>query len=101
MRRRLRLVLAIAICAYFTFILLRLMLAIANPSAAKPGWFTMAGVTMVGLLLCRLLYDKPIGKQYPALIFLGCSWSITLVEQVWSTLRGVAFPGVFAWTLVF
>jgi adenylate cyclase len=101
MRRRLRLVLAIAICAYFTFILLRLMLAIANPSAVKPGWFTMAGVAIVGLLLCRLLYDRPIGKQYPALIFLGCSWSITLVEQVWSTLRGVAFPGVFAWTLVF
>jgi len=101
MRRRLRLVLAIAIFAYLTFILLRFILAIANPAEVKSGWFTMAGVALLGLILCGALYNRPVGKQYPGLIFLGCSWSITLVEQVWSTLQGVAFPGVFAWTLVF
>ncbi|WP_448603931.1 adenylate/guanylate cyclase domain-containing protein [Thermoleptolyngbya sp.] len=101
MRRRLSLSLRIGILAYLTFILLRALLVLANRSTVPPSWFAMAGTSLLGLVLCLMLHRSEFGRRYPALIFLGCSWSITLVEQIWATLRGVAFPGVFAWTLVF
>ncbi|RMF68775.1 MAG: adenylate cyclase [Cyanobacteria bacterium J069] len=101
MRRRLNLSLRLGILAYLTFILMRWILAWVNPGSVPASWFAMAGTALLGLVICLVLHRRDLGRRYPALIFLGCSWSITLVEQIWATLRGVAFPGVFAWTLVF
>ncbi|MDX2211894.1 MAG: adenylate/guanylate cyclase domain-containing protein [Oculatellaceae cyanobacterium bins.114] len=101
LRRRLRLTIHLALIAYLTFIILELILISLGISPRDPSWLVMAGATEVGLLVCLAALRLPFGQRYPELIFLVCSWSITLIEQVWSTWRGFAFPGVFAWTLVF
>ncbi|MBE9180840.1 adenylate/guanylate cyclase domain-containing protein [Oculatella sp. LEGE 06141] len=101
LQHRLRLGLRIAIIAYLTFIILDLLRTVTNPDRWDPTWITMAISAEIGLVLCLILRHSPMGKQRPELIFLGASWSVTLVEQVWATSRGVAFPGLFAWTLVF
>lgn len=101
MRRRLLLSIRIALLAYLTFIALRLTLGLLHPIHWHPSWMVMAGTSSLGLLLCLALHRTPLGRRHPGWIFLGCSWTITLVEQIWATWRGVAFPGIFAWTLVF
>ncbi|NJN87671.1 MAG: adenylate/guanylate cyclase domain-containing protein [Leptolyngbyaceae cyanobacterium SL_7_1] len=99
--RRLRFSIYIALIAYLTFITLRVGLAFVGVEAWDVSWLTMALTIQLGLWLCLGLTRTAIGHRYPQLIFLGCSWSITLIEQVWATYRGEAFPGVYAWTLVF
>lgn len=101
MSTRLDLGLRIAVIAYLTFILLRVTFALTQSPEWDPSWLPMAAIAEVGLLICMGLQQTSLGRRHPALIFLGASWSITLVEQIWATLQGVAFPGLFAWTLVF
>jgi adenylate cyclase len=101
MRQRLKLGLQIAIFAYLTFITLDLLRSMLNPDRWDLSWILMAASAEIGLVLCLMLRRTRIGHQRPELIFLGASWSITLVEQIWATLQGIAFPGLFAWTLVF
>ncbi len=100
MARRLRLGLRIAVIAYLTFVILRVVFVVRSPTW-DAGWFFMAATAELGLLLVMALQQTPLGRKYPEFLFLGASWSVTLVEQVWATLQGIAFPGLFAWTLVF
>lgn len=101
LRKRLDLTLIIAIAAYLTFILLRFGLSTTRMIEWDGSWFAMATVAELGLLLNILLNGTALGRKRPTLIFLGCSWSITLIEQMWATFRGEAFIAVFSWTLVF
>ncbi|NJO75524.1 MAG: adenylate/guanylate cyclase domain-containing protein [Leptolyngbyaceae cyanobacterium RM1_406_9] len=101
LQQRLQLGLQLAVAAYLTFILLELGLTAAQIKAWNPGWLLMASVAEAGLVACLVGVRSPKGKHRLGLIFLGSSWSITLVEQVWATLNGFAFPGLFSWTLVF
>ncbi|MBD1912611.1 adenylate/guanylate cyclase domain-containing protein [Leptolyngbya sp. FACHB-16] len=100
LRRRLGLTLKIAITAYLTFIMLRLV-----PSNFRPdeglAWLIMATASLGCLSGLLAFHNSRLGWSYPAVTFLGASWSITLTEQLWATLQGVAFPGIFSWTLVF
>ncbi|MGJ3251874.1 MAG: adenylate/guanylate cyclase domain-containing protein [Elainellaceae cyanobacterium] len=100
MLNRIRLGLTIAIVAYFTFILLRAVHGIMT-AEWDFSWLVMAITAELGLVLCLLLQYTSFGQQHPAVLFLGASWSITLVEQIWATLQQIAFPGLFSWTLVF
>jgi class 3 adenylate cyclase len=101
LRKRLRLTLQIAICAYLTFTALKLSLAALDIQPWDTAWFLMAGTTQFALLVCLVLLRTPMGRQSPKWLFLGSSWSITLIEQLWATIRGEAFTGLFSWTLVF
>jgi adenylate cyclase len=101
LQQRLQLGLQLAVAAYLTFILLELVLTATQIKTWNPGWLVMASVAELGLVVCLLGVRSPKGKHRLGLIFLGSSWSITLVEQVWATFSGFAFPGLFAWTLVF
>lgn len=101
LRNRLQFSLQIAVFAYLTFILLRLILASLGVQDWEGSWFAMALAVEICLLLCLGLTFHKVGRRYPEWLFLGCSWSITLTEQVWATLRGEAFIGLFSWTLVF
>lgn len=101
LRRRLGLTLQIAIAAYSTFIALRLAMGQLDANGQDTAWLTMAGTATLSLMALWFFHRSTPGKYYPAITFLGASWSITLIEQIWATWRGVAFPGVFAWTLVF
>ncbi|MEO1210684.1 MAG: adenylate/guanylate cyclase domain-containing protein [Cyanobacteria bacterium J06638_20] len=99
--RRLGLTLRIAIAAYFTFIVMRLVMGHFDENGQDIAWLTMASTATLSLVSLWFFHCSTPGKHYPAIAFLGASWSITLIEQIWATLRGVAFPGVFSWTLVF
>ncbi|MEO1520337.1 MAG: adenylate/guanylate cyclase domain-containing protein [Cyanobacteria bacterium J06633_2] len=101
MSQRLTLGLRIAIVAYFTFFLLRITFFLVQSPANDTTWFQMAIVTEAGLFLFLGLQQTPIGRRHPEFLFLGASLTVTLVEQIWATLNGIAFPGLFAWTLVF
>lgn len=101
LQRRLELTLRIAIAAYLTFIALRLIMGQFDAEGQDAAWLTMAGTSTLCLIALRFFQRSGLGKRYPEATFLGASWSITLIEQIWATLQGVAFPGVFAWTLVF
>jgi class 3 adenylate cyclase len=101
MAQRLALGVRIAVVAYLTFILLRLIFVVTRSPTWDAGWFSMAIAVEVALLVIMGLQRTRMGQRYPEFLFLAASWSITLVEQGWATVQGVAFPGLFAWTLVF
>lgn len=101
MARRLFLGLRVAVFVYLTFIGLRLSRSISNPDEWDSLWFVIAALTEIILLVSIGLLKTPWGNRYPGRIFMLVSWSTTLLEQVWSTLQGRAFPGLFLWTLVF
>lgn len=101
LHQRLSFGLKLAIPAYSTFILLRLVSPNLGPVQQLPTWLLMAVCVELGLLACFVVQRTRIGHRYPGLLFLGISWSVTLIEQLWATLNGFALPGVFAWTLAF
>lgn len=101
LRRRLEFTIAIALVAYLSFFVLELILRTMGHSMVDPSWFRMVLVTQGLLFLCLLLIRSHTGRRYTAVLFLGCSWSITLTEQIWSTLHQSALIAVYSWTLVF
>lgn len=101
MAQRLSLGVRLAGVAYGTFIALRIIFWVTRSPAWEPGWFAMAVTIELALLLIMAGQRTPVGKRHPEFLFLATSWTITLGEQLWATVQGVAFPGLFAWTLVF
>jgi signal transduction histidine kinase len=53
---------------------------------------------LMGLSLCLLLalHTTPFGQQYPNLIFLGFSWSVTLIPQLIGTLYGSVYIDILS-----
>lgn len=100
LQKRLGLAIQIALLAYLTFIALRFAMVLLG-GTNDPSWFSKSGASVLALLIIRGLYKTSVGQRHLEWLLLGCSWSITLIEQVWATLQGFAFPGVFAWTLAF
>jgi adenylate cyclase len=101
LHRRLHQGLKLAIAAYLSFIVLRLLHHPDDPIFGDPTWLVMAAVSELGLLTCLALQFTRRGQHNPGLLFLAASWSVTLIEQVWATSQGYVLPGLFAWTLVF
>jgi adenylate cyclase len=101
LHQRLNFGLKLAIPAYFTFIGLRLLSNNLGPIQRVSSWPMMAACAVLGMALCLGLQQTRMGRRYPGVLFLGASWSVTLVEQVWGTLNGFALPGLFSWTLTF
>lgn len=101
LRRRLGLTLKIAITAYITFMMLRLIPSNFRPDGDSQSWLAMATAALACLSGLLVFHNSRLGLRYPAITFLGASWSITLIEQLWATWQGIAFPGIFSWTLVF
>lgn len=63
--------------------------------------FVLYGAIVLSLLSCLVLHRTQFGRRHPEFVFLGLSWSITLVEQIWATLNNFALPDIFAWFVVF
>ena len=101
MVKRLSLGLRVAVFTYLTFIGLRMILGISNPDEWDPLWFIIATLTEIIFMVSIGILKTPWGDRHPGRLFILVSWSCTLLEQVWSTLHGRAFAGLFLWTLVF
>lgn len=105
---RLRLTLFLAFACLLTFVLRDLYgavfqlqeLAELPPHLLHVAMLTN-GIMAALLILILLLRHTRLGKRHPAVLFLGMSWSITLMPQIVGTLYGTAFPDILSWTLVF
>ncbi len=75
--------------------------AIFEPEAFKISYLLCSGAIELGLLTCLLLHKTNIGRRYPALLFLGFCWSLTVVTQTWVALAGSTKLMIPLWTMVF
>jgi PAS domain S-box-containing protein len=71
------------------------------PKELKRLVFVLDASMMVSILTCLALHRTQFGRRHPGFLFIGLSWSITLVEQVWATFNNFALPDVLAWFLMF
>ncbi|AFZ07922.1 multi-sensor signal transduction histidine kinase [Oscillatoria nigro-viridis PCC 7112] len=62
--------------------------------------YTSAAVEL-GLLTCFVLQKTSFGQRYPGLLFLGFSWSLTLVVQIGLAVAQAGELPIFTWTLAF
>ncbi len=101
----------IALIACPTFLILSLFIAAVADASGDPKiavsqekvlfWFIDYSAIELSLLLCLILLKIPWVRRYPKQLFLGCSWSITLLSQIQGTLRGQVNAEYIGWTLVF
>src|SRR6476661_715467 len=62
--------------------------------------YTSAAVEL-GLLTCFVLQKTSFGQRYPGLLFLGFSWSLTVVVQLGLAVAQAGELPVFTWSLAF
>ncbi|MEG5032377.1 PAS domain-containing sensor histidine kinase [Microcoleus sp. AT3-D2] len=62
--------------------------------------YTSAAVEL-GLLTCFVLQKTSFGQRYPGLLFLGFSWSLTVVVQVGLAVAQAGELPIFTWILAF
>lgn len=101
LRNRLRTALWISIAFALTFIIYLLGQSIFDPQRFKVAYLYISTAVELGLLACLILHDTPLGRRYPSLLFLGFSWSLTLIVQIGSALIGEAKPQTSIWYLAF
>jgi PAS domain S-box-containing protein len=59
------------------------------------------GAMLLSITITILLHRTRFGRRHPGALFLGLSWSISLGQQIFSTLKGFAFPDIITWSLLF
>lgn len=62
--------------------------------------YTSAAVEL-GLLTCFVLQKTSFGQRYPGLLFLGFSWSLTVVVQLGLAVAQAGELPIFTWSLAF
>ncbi len=62
--------------------------------------YTSAAVQL-GLLTCFVLQKTSFGQRYPGLLFLGFSWSLTVVVQLGLAVAQAGELPIFTWSLAF
>ncbi|MBD0303872.1 MAG: hypothetical protein ICV85_17410, partial [Tolypothrix sp. T3-bin4] len=71
------------------------------PKEFKDLTFVVDSAIGLGLFTCIALYRTSFGRHHLEYIFLGLSWSITLVPQMIGTFFGLANPDPLGWSLIF
>ncbi|MEP6517749.1 PAS domain-containing sensor histidine kinase [Microcoleus vaginatus] len=62
--------------------------------------YTSAAVEL-GLLTCFVLQKTSFGQRYPGLLFLGFSWSLTVIVQLGLAVAQAGDVPIFTWSLAF
>jgi PAS domain S-box-containing protein len=70
------------------------------PEVRRFSVFSDAAV-VVSLLACFVLYRTKFARRHPGLLVVIISWSLSLIQQIFATIRGFAAPDLIAWTLLF
>ncbi|MBF2061472.1 sensor histidine kinase, partial [Fischerella thermalis] len=71
------------------------------PEVLRTQALVMDIAMLLNLVLCMALRQTKFGRQHPGILFLGSSWSINLIPQIFATLKGFALPDTLAWSLLF
>ncbi|MCC3513986.1 PAS domain-containing sensor histidine kinase [Microcoleus sp. PH2017_18_LLB_O_A] len=100
LRDRLSPAVRIAIFFAFTIIVYLLGEAIFAPREFKIVYLYTSAAIQFGLLTCLVLQKTSIGKRYPGLLFLGFSWSLTVVVQLGLAAAKIGDLPLLTWSLV-
>lgn len=108
---RLHLAAWITLIAYPTFVIMSLFAAATVNATGDPRdavsqaqiltWLIDFAATELCVLLCLTLLRIKKARRYPEVLFLGLSWSITLLSQIQATLRGEAQLNTLSWFMMF
>jgi PAS domain S-box-containing protein len=101
LRDRLRPAVRIAIFFVFTIILYFVGEAVFAPQEFKVVYLYTSFAAELGLLTCLVLQKSAIGQHYPGLLFLGFSWSLTVVVQLGLAFAKVGNLPILTWSLAF
>ncbi|MEG3841862.1 PAS domain-containing sensor histidine kinase [Microcoleus sp. herbarium14] len=101
LRDRLRPAVGIAIFFAFSIIIYLLGEALFAPREFKIVYLYTSAAVELGLLTCFVLQKTSIGKRYPGLLFLGFSWSLTVVVQLGLAVAKVGDLPILTWSLAF
>ncbi len=101
LRDRLRPAVGIAIFFAFTIIVYLLGEALFAPREFKIVYLYTSAAVELGLLTCFVLQKTAIGKRYPGLLFLGFSWSLTVLVQIGLAAAKVGDLPILTWSLAF
>ena len=101
LRDRLRPAVGIAIFFAFTITVYFLGKTFFGPQEFKIVYLYTSAAVQLGLLTCFVLQKTSFGQRYPGLLFLGFSWSLTVVVQVGLALAQAGELPIFTWTLAF
>jgi PAS domain S-box-containing protein len=101
LRDRLRPAVGIAIFFAFTITVYFLGQTFSDPQKFKIVYLYTSAAVQFGLLTCFVLQKTSFGQRYPGLLFLGFSWSLTVVVQVGLALAQAGELPIFTWTLAF
>ncbi|MFQ4145841.1 PAS domain S-box protein [Chlorogloeopsis sp. ULAP02] len=106
--QRLRLWLWLALICVFTFSLRDIynfffpLKEFQNlPETLRTQVIVMDFAMLLSLAICLALRKTKFGRSYPGILFLGSSWAIGIVPQIFTTLKGFALPDTLAWSLLF
>ena len=101
LRDRLRPAVGIAIFFAFTITVYFLGKTFSDPQEFKIVYLYTSAAVQLGLLTCFVLQKTSFGQRYPGLLFLGFSWSLTVVVQVGLALAQAGELPIFTWSLAF
>ncbi|PSB50454.1 PAS domain-containing sensor histidine kinase, partial [filamentous cyanobacterium Phorm 6] len=101
LRDRLRPAVGIAIFFAFSIIIYLLGEALFAPREFKIIYLYTSAAVELGLLTCFVLQKTAIGKRYPGLLFLGFSWSLTVVVQIGLAAAKIGDLPLLTWSLAF
>jgi PAS domain S-box-containing protein len=101
LRDRLRPAVRIAMFFALTIIIYLLGEAIFAPREFKIVYLYTSAAVELGLLTCLILQKSSIGKRYPGVLFLGFSWSLTVVVQIGLALAKMGEVPILTWSLTF
>ena len=99
--KRLHLVLWIGVVFIASMFALFLSTAFLDPKLFKADYIFSCIPVEFGLLTCLVLHKTRIGNRYPAVLFLGCCWSLTVVVQTYVAFGGSTRLLIPLWTMVF
>ncbi|MEG4633280.1 PAS domain-containing sensor histidine kinase [Microcoleus sp. AR_TQ3_B6] len=94
---------AVGIAIFFAFTITVYFLGerfLAHQEFKSVYLYTSAAVEL-GLLTCFVLQKTSFGKRYPGLLFLGFSWSLTVVVQFGLAAAQAGELPIFTWSLAF
>ncbi len=59
------------------------------------------GAMLLSISISLLVHRTRFGRRHPGALFLASSWSISLGQQIFTTIKGFAIPSIFTWSLLF
>ena len=101
LRDRLRPAVGIAIFFAFSIIVYLLGEAVFAPREFKIIYLYTSAAVELSLLTCFVLQKTAIGQRYPGWLFLGFSWSLTVLVQLGLAVAKVGDLPILTWSLAF